>query len=323
VSEHQETAVLDRDQRERAYRALSLARALDERMWRLARAGRAHFAVPCSGHEAIGAGYAMAMRSGVDWLAPHYRDLAALLVLGMSPRDVMLCFFSRPADRNARGRQPYAHFGSRALHVLSQQGPQPNHCSHGVGCAWGSKLLGDGSVTVIAFGDGGAQKGEAHESMNVAAIHRLPCVFVVHRNGWTQSVKREDQYATETLVARANGYGMPGIAVDGSDVEAMYAAASAAIARARAGDGPTLIDAACVRFGANTSNDDDSRYRDRALLERERAERDPLVRARALVDASFADAVDAENAAAAEEAATWAEAQPLGDPATVLDHAYA
>lgn len=310
-------------ERERAYRALSLARALDDRMWRLARAGRAHFAVPCSGHEAIGAGYAMAMRPGVDWLAPHYRDLAAMLVLGMPARDVMACFFSRPSDPNAAGRQPYSHFGSRALHVISQQGPQPNHCSHGVGCAWGSKLLGDGSVTVIAFGDGGAQKGEVHESMNVAAVHRLPCIFVVHRNGWTQSVSKKNQYATETLVARAAGYGMPGIAVDGSDVEAVHAAASAALERARAGGGPTLIDAACVRFMPNTSNDDDTRYRDRAEVDALRATGDPLLRARALVDAGWAARVDGESAVTAEDAATWAEAQPLGDPATVAEHSYA
>jgi 2-oxoisovalerate dehydrogenase E1 component alpha subunit len=318
-----EVEILSTNERERAYRALSLARALDARMWRLARAGRAHFAVPCSGHEAIGVGYALALQPGVDWVSPHYRDLAALLVLGMEPRDVMLCFFSRPSDPNARGRQPYAHFGSRRLHVLSQQGPQPNHCSHGVGCAWGSKLLGDGSVSVIAFGDGGAQKGEVHESMNVAAIHRLPCVFVVHRNGWTQSVKRSDEYATETLVARAAGYGIPGISVDGTDVEAMYAAARGAVERARAGGGPSLIDAQCVRFMPNTSNDDDTRYRDRAELDAQRATGDPLVRARALVDASFAARVDAENETVAAEAAEWAEAQPLGDPATVLDHAYA
>ncbi len=313
---------LSADQRERAYRTLALARALDERMWRLARAGRAHFAVPCSGHEAIGTGYALAMRPGVDWLAPHYRDLAALLALGMPPRDVMLCFFSRPSDPNAAGRQPYAHFGSRALHVMSQQGPQPNHCTHGVGCAWGSKLLGDGSVTVIAFGDGGAQKGEVHESMNLAAIHALPCVFVVHRNGWTQSVPRALEYATETLVERAAGYGMPGIAVDGSDVEAMYAAANAAIGRARDGGGPSLIDASCVRFMPNTSNDDDSRYRERSEVEAARAARDPLVRARALVDAAFAERVDAECAQVAHDAAEWAEAQPLGDPSTVMEHAY-
>ncbi|HEY6236901.1 MAG TPA: thiamine pyrophosphate-dependent enzyme, partial [Candidatus Elarobacter sp.] len=188
---------------------------------------------------------------------------------------------------------------------------------------WGSQLLGDGSVTVIAFGDGGAQKGEVHESMNVAAIHRLPCVFVVHRNGWTQSVAREDQYATETLVARAAGYGMPGIAVDGMDVEAVHAAASEAIERARAGGGPTLIDAACARFLPNTSNDDDSRYRDRAEVDALRASGDPVLRARALVGAELADAVDAESAALADDAAAWAEAQPLGDPATVADHAYA
>lgn len=310
-------------ERERAYRALSLARALDERMWRLARAGRAHFAVPCSGHEAIGVGYAMALTPGLDWVSPHYRDLAALLVLGMEPRDVMLCFFSRPSDPNARGRQPYAHFGSRRLHVLSQQGPQPNHCSHGVGCAWGSKLLGDGSVSVISFGDGGAQKGEVHESMNLAAVHRLPCVFVVHRNGWTQSVKQADEYATATLVARAEGYGMPGIAVDGMDVDAMHSAAQEAVARARRGDGPTLIDAACVRFMPNTSNDDDSRYRDRAEVDLARATGDPLLRARALVDAAWAERIDAENAASADDAAVWAEAQPHGDPSTVMEHAYA
>ena len=310
-------------EREKAYRAISLARALDDRMWRLARAGRAHFAVPCSGHEGVGAGYALAMRPGVDWVAAHYRDVTAMLVLGMSPRAVMLCFFSRPADPNARGRMPYSHFGSRALHVLSLQGPQPNHCSHGVGCAWGSQLLGDGSVTVIAYGDGGAQKGEVHESMNLAAVHKLPCVFIVERNGWTQSVKRDDQYATETLVARAAGYGIPGIAVDGTDVEAMHAAASEAIERARTGGGPTLIDAACVRFLPNTSNDDDSRYRDRTQLDTLRATGDPLLRARALVDAEFAAAVDAENTALADDAAEWAEAQPLGNPATVADHVYA
>jgi len=310
-------------ERERAYRALSLARALDERMWRLARAGRAHFAVPCSGHEAIGAGYALAMRAGLDWLSPHYRDLTALLVLGMPPRDVMLHFFSRPSDPNAAGRQPYAHFGSRRLHVLSQQGPQPNHCSHGVGCAWGSKLLADGSASVIAFGDGGAQKGEVHESMNIAAVHKLPVVFVVHRNGWTQSVKRENEYATDSLVARAAGYGMPGIAVDGTDVEAMFAAAGSALERARSGGGPTLIDAQCVRFLPNTSNDDDTRYRDRTALEAEFAVRDPLLRARSLVSAAFADAVDAENAGLAQDAADWAEAQPHGDPLTVAEHAYA
>ena len=116
---------------------------------------------------------------------------------------------------------------------------------------------------------------------------------------------------------------MPWIAVDGMDVEAMQAAASEAIERARAGGGPTLIDAACVRFMPNTSNDDDSRYRDRAEVDALRASGDPLLRARTLVDVQFAATVDVENAAVADDAAEWAEAQPLGDPATVADYAYA
>jgi len=309
-------------ERQRAYRAMSLARALDERMWRLARAGRAHFAVPCAGHEGVSVGYAMAMKPGVDYLAPHYRDLAALLVLGMPARDVMLNFFSRPSDPNAHGRQPYAHFGSAALRVLSQQGPQPNHASHGVGSAWASQLLREPSVTVIAFGDGGAQKGEAHECMNFAAVHDLPCIFVIHRNGYTQSVKSTHEYKPQELVLRAAGYGMPGYSVDGMDTLAMYEASHEAIERARSGGGPSLIDAVCYRFLPNTSNDDDSRYRSRDEVEARR-ERDPLLLLRATVDAAFAEAVDAESVATAENAATWAEAQPLGDPATVMDHIYA
>jgi 2-oxoisovalerate dehydrogenase E1 component alpha subunit len=101
------------------------------------------------------------------------------------------------------------------------------------------------------------------------------------------------------------------------------AATTEAVERARAGGGPTLIDAHCVRFLPNTSNDDDTRYRDRGALEADFATGDPLVRARALVDPAFAQRVDDENAAAAQEAAEWAEAQPLGDPATVMEHAYA
>jgi TPP-dependent pyruvate/acetoin dehydrogenase alpha subunit len=116
---------------------------------------------------------------------------------------------------------------------------------------------------------------------------------------------------------------MPGIAVDGGDVEEMYAAARSALKRARAGRGPTLIDAHCIRFRPNTSNDDDTRYRDRGALEAEFLRRDPLERTRRLVSAKFAAAVDAENARTAQEAADWAEAQPHGDPATVTEHAYA
>src|SRR5438105_5232264 len=294
---------------ESAYRSMALARQLDERMWRLAGGGGAHFAVPSSGHEGIGVGYASALRPGHDFVAPHYRDLAALLVIGLEPREVMLHFFAKAADPCAAGRQPYAHWGSWKRRIVSLQGPQPNHVTHGVGIAWGSRLLGEDSVTWISFGDGGAQKGEVHEAMNFAAIHRLPCVFCIENNGYTQSVPLRLESARADLVARAAGYGMPGEQVDGMDVEAVHAAAAKAIERAREAGGPSLIDAHCYRFLPNTSNDDDTRYRPREEAEEAR-KRDPLLLVRAKLPPALADAIDEEAMTAAAEAAEWAERQP-------------
>lgn len=307
---------------ERAYRTMTQARRLDELMLRLARSGRAHFAVPSAGHEAIGTGYAMALRPGHDFVAPHYRDLAAMLALGFEPREVMLHFFAKAADPCAGGRQPYAHWSSKARRVISLQGPQPNHVTHAVGIAWGSRLIGEDSVTWISFGDGGAQKGEVHEAMNFAAIHRLPCVFCVETNGYTQSVPAALETAPAPIVARAAGYGMPGDAVDGMDVEAVHAVAARAVERARRGRGPSLVEALCYRFGPNTSNDDDSRYRSGEEVLRERV-RDPVPALRSKLPAALADALDREAVTSARDAAEWAENQPDGDPATILDHVYA
>ncbi|MGH7912764.1 MAG: thiamine pyrophosphate-dependent dehydrogenase E1 component subunit alpha [Candidatus Dormibacteraceae bacterium] len=320
--EQQEEPVEERFDAERAYRLISLGRHLDEVMWRLARAGRAHFAVPCSGHEAIGAGYGMALRGGLDFMATHYRDLTAVLAAGVAPRDVLLHFFAKRDDPFTHGRQPYAHWGSRRLRIVSLQGPQPNHATHAVGIAWGSRLLGENSVTWISFGDGGAQKGEVHEAMNFAAVHRLPVVFCVETNGLTQSVPIALESSVASLALRAAGYGMPGETVDGADVEAVWEAARRAVDRARRGDGPTLLEATCARFLGNTSNDDDTRYRSPEELAAARR-RDPLVRARQLVPASLADAIDEESLTVAREAAEWAEAQPGGDPADLTTHTYA
>jgi len=307
---------------EAGYRLVSLARRLDERMWRLARSGQAHFAVPCSGHEAIGVGYGMALRAGYDFVAPHYRDLSAMLTLGLSARDVMLHFFAKRDDPCSGGRQPYAHFGSHNRRIITQQGPQPNHVTHGVGVAWGSVILGEDSVTWIAFGDGGAQKGEVHEAMNFAAIHRVPCVFCIETNGYTQSVPIELESARPDLVARAAGYSIPGISVDGMDIEAVHLASLEAIDRARSGGGPTLIEARCYRFLPNTSNDDDARYRSREEVEAWR-QRDPLVLLRARLPVPLVDAIDQELLVVVEDAVAWASEQPDNEPASALEHTYA
>jgi TPP-dependent pyruvate/acetoin dehydrogenase alpha subunit len=323
-----EPPVLEPAQLLRAYRWMLLARALDETMWALRRQGKGHFAVSCAGHEAVGAAAGLAVDLGTDVLAPHYRDLTACLAWGLTAREVMAHYFSRAEDPCSGGRQPYAHWGSRERRIISQEGPQPNVVSHAVGLAYAARLLGERTVVWSGFGDGGAQKGEVHEAMNFAGIHRLPVVFCVENNLYTQSVPLSKESSVTDLSLRAQGYGMPGVSVDGMDLEAVYAAAAVAVERARAGDGPSLIEARTYRFRPNTSNDDDTRYREREEVDRWR-ERDPipLVRSRLLerraLSEADADRLAAEVAEEVAEAAARAEAAPDPEPEAALVHTWA
>jgi 2-oxoisovalerate dehydrogenase E1 component alpha subunit len=316
------------DQLLQAYQWMLLARRLDERMWQLIRQGKGHFAVPCQGHEAVGAGYALALRRGLDYIAPHYRDLAAVLAFGITPRDALASFFARAADPNSRGRQPYAHWGSQQLRIISLQGPQPNHVTHAVGVAYAAKLLGEESVTLMAYGDGGAQKGEVHEAMNFASIHHLPCIFVCQNNLYTQSVPLALESSISSIAARAAAYGFPGVSIDGMDILAVYQAVASAAERARSDAGPTLIETRVYRYRPNTSNDDDTRYRSREEVEQWR-ERDPLLQfqsalqQRGLLTQAQIDDFEQQAMAAVDDAVTWAETTPDPAPDDALLHTYA
>lgn len=311
-----------------AYRWMLVARRIDDTMWTLRRQGKGHFVVSSAGHEAIGAAAGLAADLSQDFLAPHYRDLAACLAWGLVPREVMAHYFGRAADPCSGGRQPYAHWGSTAHRIVSQEGPQPNVVTHGVGVALANRLLGSSAVVWIAFGDGGAQKGEVHEAMNFASIHRLAVVFCVENNLYTQSVPLRLESSVADLSLRAAGYGMPGVSVDGMDLPAVYAASSTAIERARSGDGPSLIEARTYRYMPNTSNDDDTRYRSREEVEQWR-KKDPIARLRTLLvssgtqSESEASALDQEVAEEVAEATTWAEAQPDAPPEHALLHTWA
>ena len=305
-----------------AYRWMLTARRIDETMWTLRRQGKGHFVVSSAGHEAIGAAAGLAADLTQDFLAPHYRDLSACLAWGLQPREIMAHYFGRAVDPFTGGRQPYAHWGSTARRILSQEGPQPNIVTHAVGVAYANRYLGSEAVVWIAFGDGGAQKGEVHEAMNFAAIHRLAVVFCVETNLYTQSVPLHLESSVPNLSVRAASYGMPGVSVDGMDVLEVYAAASEVIARARGGGGPSLVEARAYRFMPNTSNDDDTRYRSREEVDEWRA-RDPIARVRACLDDGTAAAVEADVDQLVAEAATWAEAQAEADPRAVLRHTWA
>jgi 2-oxoisovalerate dehydrogenase E1 component subunit alpha len=318
----------DSDQLKRAYRWMLIARRIDDTMWTLRRQGKGHFVVSCAGHEAIGAAAGLATDKETDYLAPHYRDLTACLAWGLQPREVMAHYFGRAADPCTGGRQPYAHWGSTERHIISQEGPQPNVVSHAVGAAYADRQLGARGVFWIGFGDGGAQKGEVHEAMNFASIHRLAVVFCVENNLYTQSVPLRLESSVQDLSTRAASYGMPGTSVDGMDLLAVYPVAREAVARARRGEGPSLIEARAYRYMPNTSNDDDTRYRSREEVEAWR-QRDPIARLRAHLlrsgghsEASVAKLED-EVSQAVAEAAAWAEAQPDAQPHDVLLHTWA
>src|SRR5262249_34325517 len=163
-------------------------------------------------------------------VAPHYRDLTACLAWGLQPREVMAHYFGRASDPCTGGRQPYAHWGSTDRRIISQEGPQPNVVTHAVGVAYANRQPGSSR----AVGGGCAQKGEGHEAMNFAAIHRLAVVFCVENNLYTQSVPLRLESSVVNLSLRAAGYGMPGVSVDGMDLLEVYPAARDAVARARA-----------------------------------------------------------------------------------------
>jgi 2-oxoisovalerate dehydrogenase E1 component alpha subunit len=309
------------------YRAMLLARRLDERMWALNRQGYGHFAVSCAGHEATGAGYAFALDVTRDYLAPQHRDLSALLVWGLTPRDVLCHYLGKAADPAGAGRQMYAHWGSRRLRIYSLSSVMSGHVPHAVGIALASKYRREDTVTWCGFGDGSSSKGDVHESMNFAAIHKLPVVFCCENNGFAISVPQSKQMAVENVADRAAGYGFPGVVVDGMNPLAVYETARAAIERARRGDGPTLIEAKVYRYLPHTSNDDDTRYRTREEVERAR-ERDPLKTFRAqlyaeqLLDEKSETALENEIRAAVDDAADFALNAPELSAADTFKQVY-
>lgn len=317
----------DRELQLRLYRTMAMARRIDERQWQLNRQGLGHFAVPVSGHEAIGAGYAAHLEPGQDWYAPHYRDLSALLWMGVTPREVMAHFFARRSDPHSGGRQLYAHWGHSGTKLISLSSPQPNHLLRAVGVALELKRREAGRVIVCAFGEGSSSRGDFHEGLNFAAIHDLPIVFVVENNLYTITVSADHQLAHPDVARRAHGYGMPGEIVDGMDVLEVHRAAGQAVARARAGEGPTLIEAKCYRYLPHTSNDDDRRYRSREEVEEWRR-RDPLPRLRGLlIEEGLASEEDLseleeEIAGEVEDATEWAMGQPEPGPEDLYTHIY-
>src|ERR671913_949576 len=249
------------------YRLVALARAVDERMWVLNRAGRIPFVISGQGHEGAQVGIAWAFKKGHDWIAPFYRSIATCLTFGMSARDIMTAQYATAGDPSSGGRQMPGHYGSHEHNLVSVSSPVATQLLHAVGIALAAKIRRTGQVAMTSMGEGSSNQGDVHEGLNFAAIHKLPFIFVVENNGYAISVPAAMQVSVADVAARAAGYGIPGVVVDGSDVLACYAAAREAVERARRGDGPTLIEAKVTRLTAHSSDDQQTKYRSEEDLE--------------------------------------------------------
>lgn len=300
------------------YRVMLLARRLDERAWVLHRQGKIAFHISGIGHEAAQVGAAFALERGKDWLAPYYRDLAMLLAFGMTPLEFALGLLGKKGEPNSGARQMPSHWSLRRANVVSHSSPVATQTPHAAGIGLGIKMRGDSAVVLTTIGEGSTSQGEWYEGVNWAAIHHLPVIFFVENNVYAISVRQEQQMAVPTVATKAAGLGLPGVTVDGLDVLAVHAAVSEAAARARRGDGPTLVEARVHRLTPHSSDDDDRSYRPREEVEAMKAD-DPLAAFQKLLkqkkvlssdaDAALEEEIGREVAAAMEQA----EAAPYPD----------
>jgi pyruvate dehydrogenase E1 component alpha subunit len=300
----------------RMHYAMLLSRLADERAIKLQRAGRMGTFAPSVGQEAI-VGAAAAL-DPADWTVPSYRELPVHLFRGLPLEYIYLYFMG-----DARGNRI-----PETVRTLPIAVPVSTQVPHAVGFAWAAKIRGEKTVAMAFFGDGATSKGDFHEGLNFAGVLKAPVVFVCQNNQYAISVPREKQSASKTLAQKAVAYGFPGIQVDGNDALAMYAACAEAVARARSGNGPTLVEAYTYRMLMHTTADDPKRYRSESE-EAEWREKDPIkrmrgyLRAKGVLDDAAENAMSEKALAEIESAVKKAEAIAPPEPSDLFDYIFA
>jgi 2-oxoisovalerate dehydrogenase E1 component alpha subunit len=299
------------------YRAMVLTRVFDLKAVSLQRTGRLGTYAVSLGQEAVAVGLASAMRHE-DCLLPSYRDNGALLWRGMKMEEILLYW----------GGDERGNCSSGPKHDFPFCIPVGSHAPHAAGVAYAFKLRKEARVAVCLFGDGATSKGDVWEALNFAGVWKLPVIFVANNNQWAISVPLRPQTASETLAQKAIAAGFPGEQVDGNDVIAIHAAAEEAIAAARAGHGPRLIEALTYRLSDHTTADDAARYRPPEEVQA-RWKEEPIARLRAYLVSQNAWSKAQEEMLAAEcqervEAAVerYLATGPRA-PETMFDHLYA
>jgi len=300
-----------------ALRWMMKSRLYDHRVIGLQRQGRFGVYSPGMGQEAAILGSALAVDPGRDWMVPQYRELMATVHHGL-PLEVISAQYM--------GKIGPARIPDH-VKVLPTQLAIAAQLPHATGLAWGLRLRGEDAVVLAYIGEGGSSEGDFHEALNLAGVMRAPVVFFLQNNQWAISTSRRVQSATPSFALRAAGYGLKGVEVDGNDVMAVYEVAVTAVERARAGDGPTLIEAVTYRMGFHNTTDNPSRYQDPKEYEEARS-RDPIERVQkylarlGLWDQNHAAEVTGELRDEIEAALDAAFAAPDPGPQDLFDNIY-
>jgi pyruvate dehydrogenase E1 component alpha subunit len=308
---------LDRDALRTLLRWMIVARRLDRECIALQRQGELTVYPGFEGQEAAQIGSALALGPD-DMIFPTFRELAVALVRGVDP--VRYLWYHRGTWHGGPYDPRATRFGPICIPIATQ-------IPHAAGHALGQQLDGSDAVTVAYFGDGSTSEGDFHEAANLAGVRRLPLVLFCQNNGWAISVPTRLQTAGE-IWRRAEGYGFPGVRVDGNDALAVFRATAEAVARARAGEGPTLIEALTYRLSLHTTADDPTKYRDEAEVKAWEA-REPLPRfrryleAKGVLDAAGEAVLEAEVDAEIRAAVERAEARMRPNLLDGFDHVYA
>lgn len=304
------------DELARGYRAVVRARLFDERAMTLQRQGKLGVYPPYRGQEAAQVGAVLALRPS-DWLVPSYRQTGAAIIHGLPMSQAILFWRADPAGWQFPDD----------LRVLPFYIPIATQLLHAVGVAAAGRYQEEDWVALTFVGDGGSSEGDFHEALNFAAVFDAPVVMVVENNGWAISVPTERQMKNTRIAERAAGYGIPGVVVDGNDLAAVWHASREAVARAREGGGPTLIEAITYRMGPHTSSDDPSRYRPAEDDEAWEA-RDPVLRLGLALrglgvwDDAREEALAAEVRAEFDAAVREADATPEPRPREIVEHVF-
>nr|WP_164684768.1 pyruvate dehydrogenase (acetyl-transferring) E1 component subunit alpha [Brevibacillus reuszeri] len=301
------------------YESMVLVRAFDRKSVHLQRQGRMGTYAPFEGQEAAQIGSALALSPG-DWLFPTYRDHAAAIVHGQSLSRVFLYWMGHMEGS----------ISPEGKNIMPPCVPIATQMVHAVGTAWASKLKQEKHVSLAFFGDGASSEGDFHEALNFAGVFKTPTIFLCQNNGYAISVPLAQQSASKTIAQRGAAYDIPGIRVDGNDVFAVWLTMRAAIERGLAGLGPTLIEAVTHRYGAHTTADDPTKYRDQHNLAEEwRSKRDPIDRLRkymekhGLWNEMREAALNKQVAEQIDKALVEAESYPKSKPSDMFQHVYA